>query len=99
MTGGPAGQLSASTQPLELGTRNSYASCFMLHSARPAALGRLALAGLARDQFVQDGLARLGPQDAPQALDVLARHRRAAGDDGDVGVRHVDALVEDAPRH
>ena len=56
-----------------------------------------ALGGAARDQFVEGRGLRLGTQHTSQPLHVLAHRGAAAGDDGDVGVRHVHALVEHAP--
>src|SRR5581483_497955 len=67
-------------------------------AARPAPLGAAAFHGPAADDLVQHGGARLGPQHAAEPLDVLAGGRAAADDDGDVGVGHIDALVQHAAR-
>jgi hypothetical protein len=57
-------------------------------------LADLLFGRVARDHFVKDRFfAGLLAQDAPEALDVLARRARAGEDDGDGGGGDVNALV------
>src|SRR6185369_13216031 len=54
------------------------------------------LAGLARDELVQRReFVAFSPQNATQALHVFTHRAAAADDDGDAGVGHVYALVQD----
>src|SRR5262249_40412060 len=65
----------------------------------PTPTGRPGLTRLTSNQLIEHGRLRFRAQDTAQALDILARGRRAAGDDGYVGVWQVDAFVEDAASH
>src|SRR5690606_31468116 len=65
----------------------------------PPARARRFLGGVLGDELVEDrALLGPSPEDAPEALDVLADASRAREDDRDVRRRHVDALVQDARR-
>src|SRR5690242_5786712 len=61
-----------------------------------AAAGDVLLVGFFADELVEDSFAGFGTQDAPEALDVLTARGGAAQHDGDVGVRHVHAFIQDA---
>src|SRR5215208_798283 len=63
---------------------------------RAAFAGRFALGGFAGDEFVEKRLFPFGAEDAAEALDVLAGGGGAADDDGDVGVRDINALIKHA---
>src|SRR5687768_9861563 len=63
----------------------------------PTATGLLHLKSILGDQLVDRGdLSFRGAQDAPDPLNMLATARRASKDNRDIGVRHIDALIQDA---
>src|ERR1700694_700731 len=77
------------------GVIKSAVSIWYLFLSSPAPLRFTLVDGPARDHLVKHRLAVLHlAQHAAQTLHVLARSRRAAQHNGNLGFRHVDALVE-----
>ena len=63
-------------------------------------LGLTGLDGASADELVDQGpLSRPGSKQASNSLNVLSLALRPSYDDGDIGLRNIDALVEHARGH